>query len=496
MRIFKALSLLFALFVYAAIAFCLCCLIPFGLNQRKALIHWMHYFSKTLLQVLDVEYWVESRNHSEHTPGTLFLANHVSYLDVLILASQFPSVFITSVEVKRSPILGLLARLSGAYFVERRNRTTLKKDISEIRELLSSGVHVILFPEGTTSDGSSVLPFKPSLLEAVVNSDIEVRPLCLNYRYCNGESVSAEHREVLFYYGQMNLWKQLSHLLGVSEVLAELIVLPPLEAKYKRCRTVVAQTTRNFISEVFSPVVAMGCLLLILPFQRLAFGFPSTQNQIQRGDLAFQKRNVRSELESALHHYKTARVSSDHFVEASWKYSMALQSFASRFVEDEALKMELFREGAEVAKAATDADPNCGPCEFWTAINMAQYGELKGVFKMLGSLSEIISRLEKAASLEPSHAMAGPYRVLGTIYQTLPGILGGDHEKAQVYFEKAVALVSDEPLNYLAMAKLKASVGEVELAKTLSQKGLSLMENSNISVESRESHQELVELSQ
>jgi hypothetical protein len=61
---------------------------------------------------------------------------------------------------------------------------------------------------------------------------------------------------------------------------------------------------------------------------------------------------------------------------------------------------------------------------------MAQYGERVGIFKMLGSLSEILQRLEKAAKLDPAHAMAGPYRVLGTIYQTLPEIIGGDNDKA------------------------------------------------------------------
>lgn len=254
MKFLKGLSLTFSLGVFSFVSIGLCLFYDPGLKRRRALVQWMHRFSQRLIQVLDVHFWLDFRSTQEPPPGTLFLANHVSYLDILILASQYPAVFVTSFEVKNSFFLGWLARLSGAYFVERRNRTTLKQDIKEIRQFLDSGLNVILFPEGTTSDGSTILPFKTALLEAVVNTNIEVRPLCLNYRWCDGEVVSAQHRDTLFYFGKMNLWKQLGLLLGVSEVLAEVIVLPALEGYAKSCRTLAAKASREFIASVFMPV--------------------------------------------------------------------------------------------------------------------------------------------------------------------------------------------------------------------------------------------------
>jgi len=254
MKLLKGLSLFFSLFIFSFVSLGLCIFNSPGPKRRKALVHWMHQFSQRLIQVLDVHFWLDFRSAQEPSHGTLFLANHVSYLDILILASRYPAVFVTSIEVKNSFFLGWLARLSGAYFVERRNRTTLKQDIKEIRKILDSGLNVILFPEGTTSDGSTILPFKSPLLEAIVNTNIEVRPLCLNYRWCDGEAVSAQHRDTLFYFGKMNLWKQIGLLLGVSEILAEVIVLPALESYAKSCRTLAARASREFIASVFMPI--------------------------------------------------------------------------------------------------------------------------------------------------------------------------------------------------------------------------------------------------
>jgi tetratricopeptide (TPR) repeat protein len=236
-------------------------------------------------------------------------------------------------------------------------------------------------------------------------------------------------------------------------------------------------------------------VLLLHIFQVVVLASVPSSKWVVQGDLAFEKRNQKNELQFALDCYKKAAQDESQFVEASWKYSMALQSFTTRFIEDEEKQAEFFKEAAEVARKASEQNPECGPCEFWTAINLALYGERIGVFKMLGSLSEIISRLEKAAALEPAHAMAGPYRVLGTIYQVLPGIIGGDNEKALFYLEKAISLTPLEPINYLAMAKLRDLQGQRDLAKQYSLKGLSLVNHKNISLESRESYQELEVLS-
>lgn len=236
---------------------------------------------------------------------------------------------------------------------------------------------------------------------------------------------------------------------------------------------------------------------LSLGISKIGFSNPNLKQLLARGDSSFSKRNDRTQLEKALTFYEEAYLNFPNEIEPAWKYSMALHSFATRFAEQEENKRRLFEQGIEIAKQATQKDPLCGPCQFWAAIHMAQYGELVGVFKMITSLSEIKERLEQAAQLDPGHAMGGPYRVLGTIYQVLPGILGGDSEKAAMYFKQALLISPTEPINYLALAKLQSEVGNSASAQEIAREGLRFKTAAehSISIESRESLNELTQFS-
>lgn len=211
---------------------------------------------------------------------------------------------------------------------------------------------------------------------------------------------------------------------------------------------------------------------------------------LSEADSLFHERNQETKLRRAWDLYEKAYQKFPSSSEAAWKFSMACQSLAARYLEGEDQK-SLFQLGAEVAKKAAEKNPDCGPCQFWAAINMAQYGEKVGVVKMLFTLSEIIERLEKAAELDPYHAMAGPHRVLGTIYQVLPGILGGDSEKAEGYFKKSIALSPEEAVNYLSFAKLLKDEGLSQEAARIAEKGLKKLHSKKISLESQESENEL-----
>jgi 1-acyl-sn-glycerol-3-phosphate acyltransferase len=257
----KATALFFALLLFVLGACGIIFVLPAARKRKQALIQWMHHCSKLILEIFDVHFWTELCTSSPPKPGTLFLSNHMSYLDVLILSAQSPSVFVTSVEVKHTPILGLLAKLAGAYFVERRNRSTLRQNIVELRSILESGINVVLFPEGTTTDGAAILPFKKSLLEAVVGSKIPVTPLCINYRFCNGEEIGSKHTKQLFYFGEMKLVNQLFNLLGTSEIVAQVFLLEALNPEHKKCRHVVAEESRNSISQVFVPISRQEALV-------------------------------------------------------------------------------------------------------------------------------------------------------------------------------------------------------------------------------------------
>lgn len=238
-------------------------------------------------------------------------------------------------------------------------------------------------------------------------------------------------------------------------------------------------------------------IIFALGFSFKGFSSHDLKTLLAQGDSSFSKRNDKVQLEKAVSLYQEAYLQFPKEVEPAWKYSMALHSFATRFEEQEENKRRLFEQGIEIAKQASQKDPLCGPCQFWAAIHMAQHGELVGVFKMITSLSEIKERLEQAAQLDPAHAMGGPYRVLGTIYQVLPGILGGDSEKAAQYFKQALLVSPNEPINYLAFAKLQSEEGNSASAQEIAREGLRFKTAAehSISLESRESLNELSRLS-
>lgn len=112
-----------------------------------------------------------------------FIANHVSWLDIPIIAGANGTAFIAKHELAKAPIVGWLAKLNRTVFVRRADRMGVAEQINELRDALAAAWAITIFPEGTTTDGLSLLPFKPSLL-AVLDPPppgIMVQPVMINY---------------------------------------------------------------------------------------------------------------------------------------------------------------------------------------------------------------------------------------------------------------------------------------------------------------------------
>lgn len=133
----------------------------------------------------------------------LIVCNHLGYLDIFSLAASVPSLFVTSVEMKETPFLGLLTEMAGCMYVERRSRMNIHNEIKEIEEALNDGFNVVLFPEGKSTDGEKVLPFKKSLLMACSGSDANILPAVVNFQSINGEPMQHKFRDWVCWYGSM-----------------------------------------------------------------------------------------------------------------------------------------------------------------------------------------------------------------------------------------------------------------------------------------------------
>ena len=120
-------------------------------------------------------------------PNTgLLVSNHLGYLDILVLSSLTPVVFVSKYEVRHWPILGWFSRLSGTLYIRRERRSDVARTSEEIRNVMREEHLVVLFPEGTSSDGRQVLPFKSSLLEPATGNDHQLFAAHIAYAISHG----------------------------------------------------------------------------------------------------------------------------------------------------------------------------------------------------------------------------------------------------------------------------------------------------------------------
>ncbi len=221
--------------------------------RRKMRTRNTSFFCKVALALFGVRVELKQGPRLEtNRKPRLIVANHLSYVDVLVIASLMPSVFITSIELKQTALLGTLARFGGSLFIERRKPSGLKNEISEISRVLEDGFTVALFPEGTTSDGTGVRPFKNSLFDAAISAKADILPLCLRYTAVNGEPVSGRNSSAIFYYGGISFLKHFPKFLSLKSVRVEATALKIIEPGEQASRKELAVRAHDEISRVFN----------------------------------------------------------------------------------------------------------------------------------------------------------------------------------------------------------------------------------------------------
>lgn len=171
---------------------------------------WLQWTCQRVLRVLGIDL-VETGRRPH---GVMVAANHCSYLDILVLAALTPTVFVAKREVRRWPIFGWFAARSGTRFIDRTRRGDVVRIAEEMAPVLAEGLSLVVFLEGTTTDGGAVLPFKPSLLEPAVRAGWPVVPAALQYRVPEGHDVARE----IAWWGDMTLPPHLWNLLKMEWV--------------------------------------------------------------------------------------------------------------------------------------------------------------------------------------------------------------------------------------------------------------------------------------
>lgn len=145
----------------------------------------------------------------------ILVSNHLSYLDILVYYACTPSTFVSKIEVKQWPILGWMAQTLEVLFLDRTRVRELPDMLQEIDRLWNHGEGILFFPEGTTSDGTGVLPFKSSLLAFASESGTPVHLSTLTYRT---EAPDPPADSVIHWFGEAPLWGHAKRVFALRRI--------------------------------------------------------------------------------------------------------------------------------------------------------------------------------------------------------------------------------------------------------------------------------------
>lgn len=181
-------------------------------------------------------------------PGTsvLYLSNHSSWLDILVLGGVLEACFVSKAEVGRWPLIGTVARLGRTVFVSR-SRGATGREAVEMRSRLVAGDSLILFPEGTSNDGTRVLPFRSSFLVAA-GSARQVQPVSLVYDRLGGLPACRRDRPIFAWYGDMDIGSHFWRLARRSGARATVVLHEPFSPELMPDRKALALAAERIVS--------------------------------------------------------------------------------------------------------------------------------------------------------------------------------------------------------------------------------------------------------
>ena len=156
------------------------------------------------------------------------VSNHVSYVDIVVLAAVSPVSFLSKHDVKDWPVLGWLASFAGTVFVNRESRRAALPAMQEINERLSHGVSVVVFPEGTTSDGLRVLEFKSTFFDLPARARLPVLPVAVRYMSVDDHAIPVSVVPPVAWFGDAALAPNFWQMLGLRRLVVRVAAAAPL----------------------------------------------------------------------------------------------------------------------------------------------------------------------------------------------------------------------------------------------------------------------------
>ncbi|MBM4264393.1 MAG: 1-acyl-sn-glycerol-3-phosphate acyltransferase [Deltaproteobacteria bacterium] len=198
-------------------------------NRWKIISRITRSYTLLLRAILNIKVTLVGDEGNLERGGYVIIANHMSYVDGIVLGSLFPIVFVSKKEVRSWPIVGQWNILSGTIFIDRQHRAKVGALVTEMKNKLQQEANILLFPEGTSTNGERVLPFQTVPLAAPLRNRSVIVPVTLAYKSIEDQPVNKSNRDLIYWYGDMDFMTHFWKLLALRSVEVLVPVQPKIE---------------------------------------------------------------------------------------------------------------------------------------------------------------------------------------------------------------------------------------------------------------------------
>ncbi len=212
-------------------------------------------FHRLVLRLIGIRLHQKGRLSGERP--LLIVANHVSWLDIVVVGAIAPLSFVAKAEMASWPLFGLLAKLHRTIFVKRERRRETSKQANDIANRMTAHEIIVLFPEGTTTDGNRLAPFKTPLFEAakiaLIASPVEtakVQPVAIEYSRLNGLPIGRSERPHVAWPGEIGLGESLIPLVREGALDVTLYIGEPILMEETSNRKIIAAQAASSIRDM------------------------------------------------------------------------------------------------------------------------------------------------------------------------------------------------------------------------------------------------------
>lgn len=204
----------------------LCQIIPNEKWIRKVIVAEIHQGAKSICSLLGIH--IRLIHPPQISPPYIICANHVSYLDPVIIPTYFPCHGITSTDTRNDGVLGKLIGFLRCPLVSRKVGKNMAHELRQVSLYTRDGHSIQFYPEATSTNGEALRPFHSCFFQIPFQDQLPVLPISIRYIRINGENLNTSNRDWIYYYGSMQFLPHLKQLLKLRTIEVDLICHPPL----------------------------------------------------------------------------------------------------------------------------------------------------------------------------------------------------------------------------------------------------------------------------